>query len=154
MNKAEALAFQYAENRTQLAQVNAELKALYDAVYEGPKRVVGDGEDLRERMSELRKHFFLSDENEYGEAPEWPGWVEAAEICEEEGDVLKCAKLRDRKKKINAEGGHLRRRFAAQGRGIGRRIRRTIEHINKARRLNSLPLMSLADYIRETEGFS
>lgn len=127
MNKAEHLAIQYAANAKDLREVNRELRALYDSDLRDRDFCLdkADDADLSERMSELRREYMCPE----GENPEyavgWPGsWVEVVEIFDEqEDDILQCARLRDRKKELIVERGHLRRAIATHGRGLIRQAK-------------------------------
>jgi hypothetical protein len=111
MNKGDALAIKYAENRAELRVVNIELANIPWEAFE----------ILHEEAKNWKE--FADDMSGEGHCEPWPGWVglldESDHYQEDEsGDLYLIAKLWEERKRLGNELGNIRRSVAAHGRAL------------------------------------
>jgi hypothetical protein len=116
----EQLVIDYASNRAEFRTVKDEIKALMWPLDEDGCVILIPPETrtLADKMTDLRKNFFESDDYMYGFGRGWPdgGWIEVMEDSDiTDPDMVKLAELWERRKKLVNEAGNIKRAICARG---------------------------------------
>jgi len=107
VDKYQQVIFDYAVNR-------AELKVIVKKINDLPFNEKNEHEYID--LSGFRDDWYGGED--YDSNPRWEGWVQAVEAGEHEPKQLELAKLFDKRTKIKAEAGQLKRNMCAYGRAL------------------------------------